>query len=90
MQDTLSIHTTTRQIINNQLKINKQHDQLCLSDDCITTSDVSYPLTKIIDVSDRRMTQETFALYIHTDEGVKTFLTDYEPTDFTETLKKRI
>ncbi|MGM0522472.1 MAG: hypothetical protein ACQER2_00280, partial [Bacillota bacterium] len=49
-----------------------------------------YPYTKIFDVSTRRMTKHTFALYIHTDEGVKTFLAEHDPSAFTKTLKQKL
>lgn len=86
----LTIHTTTRQIIDNQLTIKKECDTLKLTSNGVVSTVSFYPYTNIIDVSTRRMTKYTFALYIHTDEGVKTFLADHDPTAFSQTLKQKI
>ena len=90
LTQTLTTHMTARHIIDNQISIQKQHDTLELTTQGVQSSENLYPYLKIFDVSSRRMTKHTFALYIHTDEGVKTFLAENDPSAFTQTLKKKI
>ncbi|MGM0522471.1 MAG: hypothetical protein ACQER2_00275, partial [Bacillota bacterium] len=62
----LTTHITTRHIIDNQITIQKEHDTLELTARGVQSAVSFYPYTKIFDVSTRRMTKHTFALYIHT------------------------
>lgn len=90
LSQTLTTHRTTRHIINNQITIQKEHDTLELTTHGVQTAVSFYPYSKILDVSSRRMTKHTFALYIHTDEGVKTFLAEHDPSAFSQTLKQKL
>jgi hypothetical protein len=90
LTQTLTTHVTIRRIIDNQITIQKQHDTLELTAQGVQSSKSLYPYPKIFDVSSRRMTKHTFALYIHTDEGVKTFLAENDPSAFTQTLKQKL
>ncbi|GEM01196.1 hypothetical protein SAMN05421839_10822 [Halolactibacillus halophilus] len=90
MTQILTTHMTTRHIIDNQITIQKQHDTLELTAEGVLSSESFYPYQKIFDVSSRRMTAHTFALYIHADEGVKTFLAEHDPSSFTQSLKMKI
>lgn len=85
-QTTLTTHITTRQIKNNELQVNKHVATLNIKQDGLTCQNNYYPYKIIRDVSSRRITKDTFILYLHTDEGIISFLSDDNPHAFKETI----
>ncbi|ARF15006.1 MULTISPECIES: hypothetical protein [Sporosarcina] len=66
----------------------KSYHTMCLFQDRITTSERSFPLKHVFDVSYRPFSGHTGLFYLHTNEGVFTFEIEEEPEQFISLYKQ--
>lgn len=66
----------------------KSYHTICLFRDRITTSQRTFPLKHVFDLSYRPFSGQTGLFYLHTNEGVFTFEIEDEPEHFISLFKQ--
>ncbi|PIC68112.1 hypothetical protein CSV71_11740 [Sporosarcina sp. P21c] len=66
----------------------KSTHTICLFQDRITTSQRTFPLQHVFDLSYRPFSGQTGLFYLHTNEGVFTFEIEEEPEHFISLFKQ--